>query len=43
MSNLCRSYVAANDAHRFDSSVGRGDFVTNIGVGKVIKGELYPF
>ena len=25
--------------HRFDSSVGRGDFVTSIGVGKVIKGE----
>jgi hypothetical protein len=24
---------------RFDSSVGRGDFVTAIGVGKVIKGN----
>jgi hypothetical protein len=25
---------------RFDSSVGRGDFVTAIGVGKVIKGKF---
>lgn len=25
--------------HRFDSSVGRGDFVTKIGVGQVIKGK----
>lgn len=29
------------DSHypRFDSSVGRGDFVTKIGVGQVIKGN----
>ena len=27
---------------RFDSSVGRGDFQTEIGVGKVIKGILKP-
>lgn len=27
---------------RFDSSVGRGDFVTAIGVGKVIKGNATP-
>lgn len=27
---------------RFDSSVGRGDFVTKIGVGQVIKGKLSP-
>lgn len=25
---------------RFDSSVGRGDFVTSIGVGQVIKGKV---
>ena len=25
---------------RFDSSVGRGDFVTPIGVGRVIKGNI---
>lgn len=25
---------------RFDSSVGRGDFVVDIGVGKLIKGKL---
>lgn len=25
--------------HRFDSYVGRGDFVTKIGVGQVIKGK----
>ena len=25
--------------NRFDSSVGRGDFVTAIGVGQVIKGK----
>lgn len=24
---------------RFDSSIGRGDFVTKIGVGQVIKGK----
>lgn len=24
--------------HRFDSSVGRGDFIVKIGVGQVIKG-----
>lgn len=29
----------ANAIHRFDSSVGRGDFQTKIGVGQVIKGE----
>ncbi|KAL1836687.1 hypothetical protein VTK73DRAFT_4957 [Phialemonium thermophilum] len=27
-----------NKGEKFDSSVGRGDFVTSIGVGKVIKG-----
>ncbi|KAF2223749.1 putative FK506-binding protein 1 [Elsinoe ampelina] len=27
-----------NRGRKFDSSVGRGDFVTKIGVGKVIKG-----
>ena len=27
---------------RFDSSVGRGDFVTRIGVGQVIKGKKHP-
>ena len=27
-----------NGRHRFDSSVGRGDFVTGIGIGQVIKG-----
>ncbi|RYO76837.1 hypothetical protein DL766_010372 [Monosporascus sp. MC13-8B] len=27
-----------NKGEKFDSSVGRGDFVTRIGVGKVIKG-----
>lgn len=28
----------ADTLSRFDSSVGRGDFVTKIGVGRVIKG-----
>lgn len=27
---------------RFDSSVGRGDFVVQIGVGQVIKGKFKP-
>ncbi|CAI6337541.1 unnamed protein product [Periconia digitata] len=27
-----------NKGHRFDSSVGRGDLITEIGVGRVIKG-----
>ena len=27
---------------RFDSSVGRGDFKTAIGIGRVIKGTLFP-
>ncbi|KAK7754080.1 FK506 binding protein proline rotamase rapamycin-binding protein [Diatrype stigma] len=27
-----------NKGAKFDSSVGRGDFITRIGVGKVIKG-----
>ncbi|EMR61820.1 FK506-binding protein 1B [Eutypa lata] len=28
-----------NKGDKFDSSVGRGDFITRIGVGKVIKGS----
>lgn len=30
--------VSANVGHRFDSSVGKGDFLTPIGVGRVIQG-----
>jgi hypothetical protein len=29
--------------HRFDSSVGRGDFKTAIGVGKAIQGTMTDF
>lgn len=29
----------ADQVGRFDSSVGRGDFETAIGIGRVIKGE----
>jgi FK506-binding protein 1 len=28
---------------KFDSSVGRGDFTTQIGIGRVIKGKGYLF
>lgn len=30
---------ADNNVQRFDSSVGRGDFKTAIGVGRVIRGK----
>lgn len=31
---------ATDRGDRFDSSIGRGDFKTKIGVGQVIRGEL---
>lgn len=31
--------MGVDDVDRFDSSVGRGDFKTAIGVGQVIKGK----
>ena len=38
----CPSYNLQSTNHRrFDSSVGRGDFRTQIGVGAVIKGMLF--
>lgn len=37
-----RALMPASPPYRFDSSVGRGDFVTKIGVGQVIKGKHFP-
>jgi hypothetical protein len=39
------NFVLALKAHiyRFDSSVGRGDFKTTIGVGKIIRGIITDF
>ena len=34
--------IETKDKRRFDSTKTRGDFVTQIGVGKVIKGISYP-
>ena len=34
-----RHYEELNVGRRFDSSVGRGDFKTKIGVGRVIQGK----
>ncbi len=34
------SFQLDNVADRFDTSIGRGDFKTQIGVGKVIKGRV---
>ena len=34
------SLTAYSRRYRFDSSVGRGDFKTPIGVGKVIRGAM---
>lgn len=43
-SELCTAivhkYISAYGVSRFDSSVGRGDFATEIGTGKVIKGVI---